>query len=404
MQQPIVLSLLSFLVASAACADPWPRFRGPNGSGVAPAVDVPNEWTESDFAWRVDLPGVGHSSPVVWGDLVFVTSGDAESDSLQLEAYHVATGKRAWRETLAAGPFEMHASNSLASSTPALDNQRVYVSLYGANGASLVAFTHAGQQVWRRELGEFSSTHGFAASPVVVGDLVCIQGDTADGGYLVAIAADSGQEKWRAERAAGKESYATPSVVQPPGGRATIVTASMTGGIEGIDPATGTQLWQAADALPARTVSSPFVANDRVFAACGGGGNGIQLVALEISSDSLATPAYTLTKNVPYVPTGIVAGDLLFLWHERGTLTCIELATGEPLWTKRVSGKYYSSPILLGDRLLSISIEGEAVMVSAGREFRELGRTQLAEACQATPAVADGRLFVRTESTLMCLE
>lgn len=399
-----LLSLAPFLAASILCAEEWPRFRGPNGAGVAPAIGVPDEWTDSDYAWQVDLPGMGHSSPVVWGELVFVTSGDADSGELYLDAYDVASGERRWRRTLSAGPFAMHASNCLASSTPALDEQHVYLSLYAVDGVNLVAFTHAGDVVWRCALGDFGSPHGFAASPATVGDVVCMQGDTTEGGYLVALDIKSGDEKWRAERPAGKESYATPAVMHLADDRPAIVSTSMTGGIRGVDPATGEQRWQVVDALPARTVSSPLVAGDWVLAACGGGGNGKQMAALRLTDAGLAEPAYTLTKNVPYVPTGIVAGELLFLWHERGTITCFELATGDPLWTKRVGGKYYCSPVLLGNRLLSVSMSGEAVVLAADRQYQVLGRTDLGEGSQATPAVADGRLFLRTESKLMCLE
>src|SRR5690606_23051085 len=113
--------------------------------------------------------------------------------------------------------------------------------------------------------------------------------------------------------------------------------------------------------------------------------------------------AFTLTRNVPYVPTAIVAGDLLFLWHDRGTVSCVELASGETGWTERIGGTVFGSPICLGDRLLALSTSGEAVMLANSREFKLLGRSDLGEATQATPAVAGGRLFLRTESKLMCL-
>ncbi len=397
---------LAFLLAMVAgitgMADEWPRFRGPNGAGLAPALDIPSEWSDSDYAWEVDLPGTGHSSPVVWGEQVFVTTGTATGD-LHLDAYDVATGARNWRTTLPCEKYAMHASNSYASATPAVDQRHIYLAYYLAGEVSVLAVDHAGDEQWRTSLGEFASPHGFGASPMVMDDVVCLQGDNTVGGYLVVLDGRTGNECWRTERPAGKESYATPAIIDRPGGKQAIVVTSMTGGIRAVEPASGDLLWQQADALPARTVSSPIVAGNLVLATCGGGGNGKQLTAVRIAADGTAAEAFTLTKNVPYVPTGIVCDDLLFLWHERGTITCIDLATSDPLWTKRIGGKFFGSPICLGNRLLALSIDGQAVMVAATREYKELGRTELGEGTESTPAVADGRLFLRTESKLRCL-
>jgi len=387
-----------------ASAEDWPRFRGPNGSGIAPALDVPSSWSEDDYAWTADLPGPGHGSPVVFGEQVYITSGDPTSGAFHLDAYNTATGDLVWRKTIQSKTFAMHASNSYASSTPAADESHVYVSVGNPEQVTLVAFNHSGEEKWRAKLGAFSSQHGFAASPIVVGDAVCLQGDTAEGGYLVALEAATGGEKWRAERPAGKESYATPAVIDLPAGEQAVVISSMMGGIEAIHAQTGDQLWQRTGTLPARTVSSTIVAGDLILAACGGGGNGKQMTALRTSGDESPEEAFTLTRNVPYVPTGVVAGDLLFLWHERGTVTCVDLATQDELWTKRVGGKYYASPIVIGDRLLNVSMEGEAVVLGANREYELLGRTELGEGTEATAATADGRVFLRTETKLMCLE
>lgn len=398
------LLLMSMLLALPAWAGEWPRFRGPNGSGVAPALEVPNEWSEDDYAWRVNLPGVGHSSPVVHHDLVYITSGNAEAGEVHLDAYYLETGERQWRGTLPAGGYSMHASNAVASSTPAVDDHHVYLSYCSDEGAHLVAFSHAGEEVWRTNLGEYAAQHGFGSSPMVVGDVLCLEGDNTQGGYLVGLETSNGDERWRVERPAGKETYSTPAVLSLPSGKQALVVTSMTAGLRAIDPETGNELWQRSDAMPARTVSSPITAGDLVLAACGGGGTGKQLVAVRLSDAGQPDEAYTLTKNVPYVPTAVASDDLLFLWHDRGTVACVELATGEQLWNKRVGGKFFGSPILIGDRLLAVSMDGEAVMLAAGPEFEVLGRTDLGEGTEATPAVADGHLLVRTESKLWCLK
>lgn len=395
---------LAIVCVTPAMADEWTRFRGPNGAGIAPPLDVPDRWTEDDFAWRANLPGVGHGSPVVWRDRVYLTSGDTQLGELYLHALDVATGQRVWSKTHDVASYDMHTLNTIASTTPAVDERHVYVTFYQPGNVTLVAYTHQGDKAWRADLGEFTSHHGFAASPIVVDGLVCLQGDNPKSGYVVALDAETGDERWRATRdASGSEAYSTPTTLPLADDRKAVVFSSTSGGVTAVDAANGETLWQQADTLPARTVSSPIVAGDLVLAACGSGGNGKQMVALRATDDGQVQPAYTLTKNVPYVPTGIVAGDLLFLVHDRGTISCVELATGKPLWTKRLGARYYCSPILLGDRLLCVSMDGEAIMLSAGREFEVLGRTDLGEGTQATPAVADGRLFIRTASQLFCL-
>lgn len=402
MQRRLIV-FVALLCAMPAVADEWTRFRGPNGTGIAPPLDIPNTWTESDFAWQVDLPGTGHGSPVVWQDHVYLTSGDSQAGTAQLLAYNVATGEPVWSKSHRVSPYGMHTLNAIASTTPAVDAQHVYFTYYTPGNVALVAYQHDGTEAWRAELGEFSSEHGFAASPIVVNNLVCLQGDNAEAGYVAAFDSQTGDERWRAERAASSEAYSTPAIIQLADARTAVVYSSTSGGVTAVDAASGQTVWQQADALPARTVSSPIVAGNLVLAACGSGGNGKQLVALRTTGKGQVEPAYKLTKNVPYVPTGIVAGDLLFLVHERGTMSCFELTTGQELWTKRLGAKYYCSPILLGDRLLCVSMDGEAIMLAAGRRFEVLGRTDLGEGTEATPAVADGRLFIRTASKLFCL-
>ncbi|QDU54815.1 PQQ-binding-like beta-propeller repeat protein [Aeoliella mucimassa] len=394
-----MLALL--MVVSTAMADEWPRFRGPNGAGIAPALAIPDRWTPDDFAWQVDLAGSGHGSPVVHGDQLFVTSG-SESGQVYLEAYAVDSGKRTWQQSLGGAPFRKHQLNAVASSTPAVDDKQVYVTYYRPGHVQLAAYTHAGKPVWEIDLGEFTCQHGFSASPIVIDDLVCLQGDNPKQGYLAAFDCSTGKQRWQATRDTGKEAYSTPATMTLANDKQVIVNSSQVEGITVIDPATGDKLWQPPQGFPERTVGSPVVAGDVVLAACGSGGGGKLMTACRITPTG-CEQLYTLTKNIPYVPTGVAMGDLLFLIHDRGTMSCIDLSTQETLWVKRLGGGYYCSPILLGDRILCVSMEGEAIMLSAGREFQVLGRTDLGEGTEATPAVADGRLFIRTSSKLFCV-
>ncbi|MDA8746486.1 PQQ-like beta-propeller repeat protein, partial [Rubripirellula amarantea] len=236
--------LVVLLFAHSATADEWARFRGPNGTGVAPPLDIPNSWSESDFAWQAGLPGVGHSSPVVSGDQVYITAGDERTGAVHLEAYDVETGKRAWRQSVEASARGMNNLNAYASTTPAVDDKHVYLTYYNPGSVTLVAYTHAGNEVWRRDLGDFTGEHGFSVSPIVVGDLVCLQNDDNDGGCLMALDVMTGDERWRVERSAGKHAYSTPATMRMPDGTLAIIFTSKATGITAVDAKTGAQLWQ----------------------------------------------------------------------------------------------------------------------------------------------------------------
>ncbi|WP_425397241.1 PQQ-binding-like beta-propeller repeat protein [Aeoliella sp.] len=400
---PTLTAIAILLCTLPATAEEWTRFRGPNGTGVAPPLAIPDTWTESDFAWHIELPGTGHGSPVIWDDQLFITSGDQETGDVYFESYNVATGDRLWRNTGKASALGMHTLNAFASTTPTVDGERVYFTYYNPGNVTLVAYTLDGQEVWSQDLGDFTGEHGFSISPIVVDGMLYLQNEDNNSGYLLALDAKTGDEAWRVERRAHRHAYSTPATMTMPDGTLAIVFTSQASGITAVDAKSGEKLWQFEDVLPDRTVNSPIVAGDIVVAGCGSGTNGKQLIAYQMTTDG-PQELYRLNRNVPNVPTGIVVDDLLFLIHERGTMSCLELATSEKVWTKRLGGRYYCSPILLGDRLLCISMEGEAIMLSAGREFKELGRTDLGEGTQATPAVADGRLFIRTASKLYCLQ
>jgi outer membrane protein assembly factor BamB len=184
-----------------------------------------------------------------------------------------------------------------------------------------------------------------------------------------------------------------------------VVMSSMGSGVTAYDPVTGVVVWQVLEQdLPDRCVSSPMVAAGLVIVSCGSGNNGMVMIALKPGDNGAPpTEAYRMKQGVPNIPTPIAVGDLLFLWHDRGTVSCLDAATGEPHWRKRVSGMFHSSPVRIGNRIFGLSKEGDVVVLAADKEYQLLARNSLGEPCQATPAVADGRIYYRTESSLICL-
>jgi hypothetical protein len=396
---------LTLFCASAASAENWDRFRGPNGTGQSDAAAIPSEWQPANFLWKRPLPGVGHSSPVIWGDRLFVTSGDAPTGELVVQAFHALSGEPLWERRFPGATYSMHAFNSYASCTPAVDAERLYVVWRDGNKLSLLALTHDGDEEWRADAGPSDERHGFGASPVVAGDIVCVTNDNETFGELAAFDRATGDERWRISRPPGNTSFCTPCLLDPEAEQKVLIIASAGAGITAIDAATGAVAWQTAEhALPERVVASPIVVDGLVIVTCGSAGNGLLLLAVRPpTGNEDAREAYRLRQGVPQVPTSVAAGDLLFLWHDGGTVMCVDAATGQQHWRQRVGGKSHGSPIRVGDRIFNVSIDGDVAVIAAAAEFKLLARNLLGEPSRATPAVAHDRLYIRTESSLICI-
>jgi outer membrane protein assembly factor BamB len=399
-------AVLWLLAAGALWAENWDRFRGPNGAGQSDAEGIPTTWSESNILWRQSLPGMGHGSPVVWGHRLFLMSADPATGAQIVQAFDSVSGTPLWERRYDAPTYSMHQFNSFASSTPALDSQHVYI-MWLANGRiTLAALTHDGDEVWQRDVGTFSEKHGFGKSPIVVGDVVCVANDNEGTSSVVAFDSASGNVRWQLPRTSPVQTaFATPCLFDPSAAQKVLLTVSTATGLAAIDAATGKLLWEGlADAVPLRCVSSPIVAQGLVFISSGVGGNGKFFVAARPGRrGSGPEEVYRLQQNVPNVPTPVVFGDLLFLWHDRGTVSCHEVATGQQHWRERVGGDYHSSPLAIGERIFCASKQGEMIVLAADRQFKVLARNPLGEPCHATPAIAHNRMYVRTETALLCV-
>lgn len=387
-------------------AQEWTRFRGPNGSGLSAAKTIPTTWTEKDINWRAPLPGPGHSSPVVWGDRVFVTAGDAGSNQIWVLCLCASQGGILWQRAYPITPYHRNAANSVASGTPAVDEHRVYVAWNDAERLTLRALDHAGKPVWERDLGPFASQHGGGASPLVYGDEVVLAKEHDGESYLIAVDAATGATRWQTPRKTEETAYATPCVYEPKEGPAALVFASHAHGISGINPANGKVLWELTSAFDKRVVCSPIIAAGLVVAACGSGAGGNFVVAVrpgEAASGRPAALAYTVRRAAPYVPTSLCLGDLLFLWGDDGAVSCVQAATGDLKWQERVGKHFYSSPVCVDGRLFCVSTTGDVVVVRAGDHFELLATNALGEPAHSTPAVAAGRMFIHTTRHLISI-
>ncbi len=403
----VVLPVAALLaLACFASAQDWTRFRGPNGSGIGQAT-LPEQISEKDIAWKTALPGKGHSSPVVWGDRVFLTANPDGTGRRVVVCVNAADGRLAWQRGYDEAPkFRQHADNSLASSTPAVDSERVYVAWMSPEGSGLAAFDQKdGSEVWKKDLGPFNSQHGPGTSPMVHDGMVLLDFDP-DGpaSFLVAFDARTGAERWRWKREGTSHSSITPCVFTPKNGAPQIISISRTVGLTALNAQTGAVAWQMPGIFTKRCVASPIVAGDLIVGQCGEGqAESFVEVVRPAADGKSAVKAYEVIRTGGYVPTPLALGEFLFLWKENGLVTKLRAADNEQIWSERVQGPFYGSPVAVGDRLYNVTRRGELVVISAGGDFNELARVPLGEGSFATPAISGGRMFVRTFTQLMAI-
>jgi outer membrane protein assembly factor BamB len=420
----LLFILLVIGPASSATSQEWTRFRGPNGTGVSQAKNIPTTWTEEDYEWRVSLPGMGHSSPVVWGDRLFLHSADPKDATRYLLCLDTKSGALQWQRTYGSQTHALHLRNSFASSTPAVDEQHVYAAWATPEALMLKAFTHKGEEVWSQNLGPWVSQHGFGTSPILYRDMVILsnsqQGEqlTRSNGsgqsgwamkqlekpgesFMMAFDRQTGELRWKTPRSTTTVCYTTPCIYQAAGKGDQLICYNTGDGIFSLDPLTGKPNW-AVDVFKMRNVNSPVMVGDVIFGSNGSGGGGNYLVAVQAGQEP--KEIYRVTRQAPYVPTPVATDDLLFLLSDKGIASCLEAADGKVVWRKRLDGLAFSgSPVVVEDRIYCIDESGVVIALAASRRFQELGRMPLGEPSRSTPAIAGDRMFLRTESQLFCV-
>jgi outer membrane protein assembly factor BamB len=397
------------LAATAGAGEPWSRWRGADGAGLAGSRQFPSEWTEADLAWTTPLRGVGHASPVIHDGRIFLASADEAAARRFVACHALADGRQLWLREIPGPIGRHHAQNSSASGSVAVDATGAYWMWAADDGLRVEALTLDGEPKWHVDLGPYAGEHGFGGSAAVCDDLVIVSNDHEGESFVVALDSATGTERWRVPRRSRKAGYATPLVVGAPGARR-LVLSSHAHGITGIDPATGSVLWER-DCLPNRAVSSPICAGPLAIATSGDGGGDTRLVAIRLPDgvgDKVPGEpevAFELDRSVaPYVPTPLAVGERLYLWGDRGVVTCADATTGAIRWRGRVGGTFSASPIAVGGTIRNVSIDGDVVTLADGDAFEVLGRSSLGEECRATPAVVEGRMVFRTVGRLVAID
>jgi len=439
---PLLAILTTMLAGAATLPVSWPSFRGPEAGGVADGQNLPDQWDGvrgEHVQWRTRIPGLAHSSPIVWGNRLYLTTaissekdatfkhglfgeGDASTDRSMhrwnVLAVDTRSGKIIWETTAYQGaPKEKrHVKNTYASSTPATDGKHI-IAFFGSQG--LYCFNTSGKLIWKKDLGFLDLgaydapqyEWGTASSPIIYRDKVIVQCDTQKEDFLLALNIDNGNTVWRVDREE-LPSWGTPTIY--PGAKRTELITNASNYIRGYDPETGKELWRLGGSSQI-TAPTPVFSKDLIVVASGrrpeapifviraGASGDLTLGKGVTSSDQIV---WSRQQRGPYMPTPLIYGDYLYVLANQGILDCYELRTGKEIYRQRLAhqgGGFSASPVAADGRIYLASEDGDLFVVRAGKDFELLATNPMGERMMATPALAGGKMFIRAEHTLFAI-
>ena len=429
------LATVLVLTQSGAAAE-WPQWRGPGGQGISEEKNLPTEWSATkNIKWKTPIEGRGHSSPIVWGKKIFLTtaldgavvpgrtpgvthkmsdgSDFVHPDAVGADLRHTfkvicldrESGKILWERVAYEGSVHdsRHKKASFASSTPATDGKYVFA-FFGSEG--LYAYDFSGKLMWKQDLGKLGTASvGYGVSPILYGNFVIMQCDESGlNSFIAAFDKKTGKEAWRAPRKVDV-TWSTPVLVQA--GKRTELVASAAEAIIAYDPMTGKELWRHKG-LESNAVPTPVVSNDLVVLTSGSPNKIALALRAGGTGDVTGTSqlVWSYNKGTAYVPSPILYGEYLYLMTGNGTLTCLEAKTGKVIYEGgRVpkSIPFSASPVAYEGKVLITSEEGETYMVKAGPKHEILGTNSVGEPVFASPAIADGKIFIRGVNNLFAI-
>ncbi len=403
------LSALALLLTTGvAAAEDWPGWRGPRGDGTVTDKGYALTWSATDnVKWKFALPGSGHSSPVISKGKVFVT-GCVESEKARvLYCADRKTGKLLWEKASVVGDLEKkHSENSWASSTPAADGERVYITFLDKPKLRVFCYDYEGNQVWTKSPGEFHSVHGFCSPPILYKDLLIVNADqdapSGQKAYIVAFDKKTGEERWRIDRPNKLRSYCPPVVVDAAGKKQMVLTGSKC--VTSYDPDTGKQLW-IIDGPTEQFVSS-MVLHDGVLLLTAGFPV-YWVMAIDPSGTGDVTKTHVLWKKKNeggYVPSPVAHAGKLFLVDDKGLSSCWDVKAGKQFWQEQLSrAKHHASAVAADGRIYLTSDEGVTFVLKAGDQYELLAKNPLGEKVYSSPAFSDGDIFIRGAKHLWCI-
>jgi len=404
-------SLFCIVYALSWCgwtaAENWPCWRGPRGDGSSVEAGLPTQWdgpSGRNIAWKVPIPGTGHASPVVWGDRIFLVSALEDRQERTLLCLDRASGRTLWRRVVLETPLEpKHKLNSYASSTPATDGQMVYVTFLDRDSMFAAAYDFDGNRCWAVRPGVFSSRHGYCSSVVLFEDLMIINGDHDGDAYLVALDRKSGQPVWKVPRENKTRSYCTPIIRQIDGRTQMILSGSLC--VASYDPHDGSRHW-IIDGPTEQYVASLVYNGRLLFMTAGFPEHHIMAIRPDGHGNVTDTHvAWHTQKGCSYVPSPIASADgkYFLVVSDEGIASLFEASTGQRHWMERI-GPHYSASLVGVDGLVHfLSDEGVTTIVRPGPVFDVVAENQLGEQCRASPAISQGRIYIRSKEHLFAI-
>ncbi|MEZ5384690.1 MAG: PQQ-binding-like beta-propeller repeat protein [Prosthecobacter sp.] len=417
--------LLLLLAATAPLsAENWPQWRGPRLDGTSQDSGFPIS-AEDSVTWKTELPGSGHASPIVWNDRLFTVAALPETEERVLLCIDRSSGKLIWQSTVLKAPPEgIHKLNSLASSTPATDGERIYTAFLdnteteatrAANAGRVIgkgevpkgtvvisAHDLEGKPIWQVRPGLFSSKHGFCSSPVIFEDKVIVNCDHDGDGYIVALSKSDGKELWRIERPNHTRSYCVP-LIREIGGRTQMVLSG-TLCVTSYDPHTGELLW-IIDGPTEQFVASLVFSEKTGLLYMTGGFPEHHLLAIKPDGSGNVTDTHIVwrtNKGVAYVPSPIVEGDHFLIVSDSGIAHCFDSKSGDILWEERLR-EHHASLTSAEGRVYFVNDFGILRAIRPGGSYDLLAESELKEKVFASPALSEGQIFIRTDQSLICL-
>ena len=414
--------LVLILASLTARAEDWPQWRGPRGDGTSVERDVPTEWdgaSGKNIAWRTRIPGSGYSSPIVSGKSIFVTGCDETRNTRVLHCFDSQSGNWNWSKDVIEAPLEgMHKLNSYASGTPVTDGESVFVTFFqtesteqnrGDPGEMVVAcFDFQGNQEWIVKVGAFSSIHGYCTSPVLYKNLVILNGDHDGESYIAALEKETGEIAWKTPREHRTRSYVTPLLREVDGRMQAIMTGSKR--VAGFDAETGARLWWIEG--PTEQFVASMVDDPNGFYLTAGFPThhvmSIKPGGIDRASQGDVSETHVnwhVTDAKCYVPSPIVIDRLLLVADDRGIAHCFDAINGDHLWRERL-GRHFSASLVTANQLAYLTTDdGITIVLRPDREQAKiLAKNELGEQVFASPAISNGKIYLRGTKHLFCIE
>jgi outer membrane protein assembly factor BamB len=396
-----------FILAHAVtAAENWPGWRGPRGDGSSTDTNVAREWdgpTGKNVKWKVPIPGKSHSSPIIWENRIFLVSADEKTEERSLICLDRTSGKTRWSKEVLVAPFEkIHRLNTRASSTPATDGQRVYVSFLDKKRMYVAAYDFAGNKQWEVRPGVFSSRHGYCSSPLVYGDKVIVNGDHDGPAYIAALNRDTGETIWKTNRPNGVRSYCAPILRRIDGRNQLILSGSKS--VASFDPDTGRQHW-IIDGPTEQFVASLVYNKGLLFMTAGFPDH--HILAIDPTGTGNVTKTHIkwrTIKGCSYVPSPAAVDNYFLVVSDNGIASCFDAVSGERHWMERLESHYSASTINANGLCYFNADNGITTIVKPGKVLQVAARNNLGEDMYASPAVYDGELYLRGVRHLFCIQ